>query len=71
MSSPSKKGGAWTSEEKYLFLLKIIAQIGGGQDGTITGVHPKFADIDLNGRTPKALSEMWAKVCAYLHFLSN
>lgn len=53
--SPVKGGKAWSEAEKYQFLLKCIAQIGGG-------ATPKFDKVDLPGRTPKAMSLMWSKI---------
>lgn len=60
--TPTKKATGWTEQEKYQFLLKIIGQIGGGAGGALKGIHPKFDEIDLNGRTAKAMSLMWGKI---------
>jgi len=54
-----KRTGAWDDAEKLSFLLKIIQHVGGGD---LSSLHIKFAEIDHNGRTPKALSEMWGKM---------
>ncbi|KAF2968442.1 hypothetical protein GQX73_g5142 [Xylaria multiplex] len=46
----------WSDEEKYLFLTQAIAQMH-ARGGSIDLAH-----FSIPGRTPKALSHLWAKV---------
>ncbi|KAI1503876.1 hypothetical protein F5X99DRAFT_406557 [Biscogniauxia marginata] len=46
----------WTEGEKYTLLLKIIKQLTDG------GAKIKLADLDMPGRTPKALSHTIAAI---------
>ncbi|KAF4631380.1 hypothetical protein G7Y89_g6754 [Cudoniella acicularis] len=50
--------GGWSDAEKYSLLLQIIKQIGGDR------LSIKFDKIVLPGRTPKAMTHVWAKIRA-------
>ncbi|TAQ91299.1 hypothetical protein B7494_g377 [Chlorociboria aeruginascens] len=59
MSDPAsaKKGlKKWTDAERLEFLLRVIDQS--------SMKTPKFADINMEGRTPRALENEWAKIKA-------
>ncbi|KUJ15708.1 uncharacterized protein LY89DRAFT_719430 [Mollisia scopiformis] len=49
----SKK--AWTTEENYTFVLKLLAQV-------TSDKAPKISDIQMPGRSSRALGHQWAKV---------
>ncbi|EHK22345.1 uncharacterized protein TRIVIDRAFT_200670 [Trichoderma virens Gv29-8] len=51
-----KGASAWTDEAK--FLLRIVAQLKG--DGR--GISIKWEKINIPGRTPKSLQNMWTKI---------
>ncbi|UKZ73951.1 hypothetical protein TrVFT333_001605 [Trichoderma virens FT-333] len=53
-----KGASAWTDEAKFQFLLRIVAQLKG--DGR--GISIKWEKINIPGRTPKSLQNMWTKI---------
>ncbi|KAH8656056.1 hypothetical protein BGZ60DRAFT_417691 [Tricladium varicosporioides] len=56
---PRSKG--WSEAEKYSLMLQIICQLGGAGDKF---PNIKFTEIDLPGRTPKAMSHAWQNIKA-------
>ncbi|QUC16956.1 uncharacterized protein UV8b_01197 [Ustilaginoidea virens] len=55
-STSEAKSLPWTEEAKYQFLLRIVAQL--RQDGKAIS----WQKINMPGRTPKSLQNMWTKI---------
>lgn len=55
LNCPAAKSSVLTLNQ-YAFLLQVISQLGGERPSI------KFDKINLPGRSPKALSHLWAKI---------